>query len=95
MVKSGDFKTSKSGVVNTNVKKEAKKPDDLPENHDVKDIKELLGGNHFNVGEIDDAPDKDDPFGFFGVRFGEFQVGVELADVHVVSPPQETQVRRN
>ena len=89
MVKSGDFKTSKSGVANTNVKKEGEKPDDPPEDHDVEDIKEFLGGNHFNVGAINNAPDEDDPCGFFVVGFGEFQVGVELANVHVVSPPKK------
>ena len=33
-----------------------------------------MGADHFNVGELDDKPDKDDPFGFFGVAFGKFSM---------------------
>ena len=89
MVKSGDFKTSKSGVVNTNVKKEGEKPDDPRKDHDVEDIKDFIREDSFKVSAINNAPDEDDPFGFSGVGFGKFQLGVELADVHVVSPPKK------
>ena len=62
IVKAGDFKTSKSGVVDTNVKKEGEKPDEPPKDHDVEDIKDFMGEDHFNDGMIDNAPDEDEPF---------------------------------
>ena len=54
---------------------------------------DFVGGENFNVGVLNDEPDKDDPFGFFGLTFGEFgqakpqgpskppKVGIALADV--------------
>ena len=53
----------------------------------------FIGVEEFNVGVLDDKPDGDDPFGFFGLTFGEFgqtgpqgpsmtvNVGIALADV--------------
>ena len=58
MVKSGDFKTSKSGVVNTNVKKEGEKPDDPRKDHDVEDIKDFIREDSFKVSAINNAPDE-------------------------------------
>ena len=68
-MKSGDFKTSKSGVVNTNVEKEGEDPDKPPEDHDVEDYKDFVGQDHFNVGTFNNKPDEDDPFGFSGIGF--------------------------
>ena len=54
---------------------------------------DFVGGENFNVGVLDDEPNEDDPFGFFGLTFGEFgqaepqgpsksaTVGINLADV--------------
>ena len=61
-------------------------PEDV---NDVEKSVDFIGHDHFNVGGIDDKPDEDDPFGLFGVGFGEFQRGVELADMHVVSSPKK------
>ena len=96
MMKSGDFKPPKSGVVNTNVQKEGDGDNDPPKNVNAcKKFVDLMGADHFNVGELDDEPDKDTPFGFVGVQFGEFlthqakpkgpskplKIGISLADV--------------
>ena len=73
MMKYGDFKPPKSGVVITNVQKEGDDDDESPKNvSDVEKFVDFMGADHFNVGELDDEPDEDDPFGFFGVQFGEF-----------------------
>ena len=54
---------------------------------------DFIGDENFNVGGLDDEPDEDDPFGFFGLTFGEYvqadpqgpsnpvKVGIALADV--------------
>ena len=93
-MKSGNFKPPKSGVVNANVAKEGSSDDKPPENvNNCEKFVDFIGGEHFNVGVLDDEPDEDDPFGFFGLTFGEFgqaepqcpsksaTVGIALADV--------------
>ena len=56
---------------------------------------DFIGHDYFNVGGLDDEPDKDDPFEFFGVFFVEFltpqakpkgpskplKTGIDLVDV--------------
>ena len=76
LMKSGDFKPPKSGVVNTNVQEEGDGDDDPPKNvNDCEKYIDFIGGENFNVGVLDDEPDEDDPFGFIGLDFaniGEF-----------------------
>ena len=68
-MKSRDFKTSKLGVVNTNVRK---KEGSLTTStaHDVETYMDFIGQNHFNAGALDVKPDKEDLFKFTGVAFG-------------------------
>ena len=61
--------------------------------NDCEKFVDFIGDEHFNVGVLDDDPDEDDPFGFFGLTFGEFgqadpqgpsksaTVGIALTDV--------------
>ena len=97
LMKSGDFKHPKSGVVNANIAKGGDSDDEPPENvNDCEKFVDFVGGAHVNVGVLEDEPDEDDPFGFFGLDFaniGEFgqvdpqglskytRVGIDLADV--------------
>ena len=97
LMKSGEFKHPKSGVVNANVTKEGSSDDKPPENvNDCEKCVDFIGGEYFNVGVLDNEPDEDDPFGFFGMDFantGEYgevdpqglsksaRVGIDLADV--------------
>ena len=96
MMKSGDFKPPKSGVVNTNVQKEVEEDDEpLKDVNDVEKFVDFIRHDHFNVGGIDDKPNKDDHFDLFGVAFGELlmpqaqpkgpskppKTGIALADV--------------
>ena len=96
-MKSGEFKPPKSGVVNANVEKKGSSDNEPPKNiNDCEKFGDFIGGEHFNVGVLDDEPDEDDPVGFFGLTFvnvGEFYqaepqgssksatVGIALADV--------------
>ena len=74
-MKSDDFKPPKLGVVNTNVQKEGEEDNEPPEEvHDVEKFVDFIGHDHFNVGGLDDEPDKDDPFRFFGFAFEEFSM---------------------
>ena len=99
MVKPGDFKTTK-GVVQLNTGKGGDKSVKPPEDNDVERFEDFVGEQHMNVGkfELVDEPDYDaNPFGFFGINFGEFgeesppeadpqggstQTGVSLTDVN-------------
>ena len=99
MVKTGDFETTK-GVVHLNAGKGGDEAVEPPENNDVERFEDVLGEQHMNVGkfELVDEPDYDaNPFGFFGINFGEFgeeslpeadrqristQIGVTLTDVN-------------
>ena len=95
MMKSGDFKPPKSGVVNTNVQKEGDGDKDPPKNvNDCEKFVDFMGVEEFNVCVLNDDPDEDNPFGFFGLQFGEFsthqaepqgpskllKIGIALAD---------------
>ena len=49
--------------MNTNVQEEGGGDDDPPENvNDCKKYMDFTGGENFNVGVLDDEPDKYDPF---------------------------------
>ena len=89
-MKFGDAETSEMGVVNTAVEEENKESVDKPsDTGDVDQYVDFQGSDHFNVGTCDDEPDEDDPFGFSGISFGEFKLGVEFADVcGLNAPPQ-------
>ena len=70
-MKSGEFKPPKSGVVNANVQEQGGSDDDPPKNvNDCKKFMDFIGDENFNIGVLDDEPDEDDPFGFFGLTFG-------------------------
>ena len=60
-----------------------------PDDGDVNQCMDFQGSDHFNVGTCDDKPDEYDPFGFSGIGFAQFQLGVELADVCGVSAPKK------
>ena len=74
MVKKGDFKTTK-GVVQLSAGKGGDKAVEPPEDNDVERFQDFVGEQHMNVGgfELVDEPDYDtNPFGFFGINFGEY-----------------------
>ena len=74
MVKTGDFKTIK-GVVQLNAGKGGNEAVEPPEDNDVERFQDFVGEQHMNIGEFElvDEPDYDaNPFGFFGINFGEF-----------------------
>ena len=80
MVATGDFKTSKKGIVQLNTGKGGEATDAPPKSHDVEDIEDFLGVQEMSVGrtavERAVAPAvepnfEDNPFGFFGINFGE------------------------
>ena len=89
MVKTGDFKTSRNGVVQLNTGKGGETTDEPPKNHDVEDIKDFLGGQEMNESRtavervVEPAVElnfDNNPFGFFGINFGEY-VAVTLAKI--------------
>ena len=54
IMKSGDFKPPKSGVVNTNVQKDGDGDDDPPKNgNDCEKFVDSMGADNFNVGELE------------------------------------------
>ena len=69
MMKSGDFKTTKTGVVNTAVEEEGEEPDEPPDDVDIKEYMDFCGKNHFNVGQFNNELDTNDAFGFSGMGF--------------------------
>ena len=81
ILKSGDSKATKAGVVSTNVEEEDEEPNELPEDPDVQEHVDFVGQDNHNVGICDNKPAKDNPSGFSGIGFAYFQLGVELADV--------------
>ena len=97
MVKSGDFKTTRKGVVQVEAGKGVDESNAPSDNNDVKKFVDFIGVQELNVGESDDKPNfEDNLFGFFGINFGEVgeiltpkvsskdnskSVGVALTDV--------------
>ena len=92
-MKSGDFKVTKTGVVNTAVEEKVEEPDEPPDDVDVKEFVDFYGQNNVNLlGMYKAEPDEDDAFGFSGVGFAQFEFasvnafgrcdeGVKLDDV--------------
>ena len=89
IVKSGDFKATKTDVVNTDVEEEGEEPGKPPEDPDVQEYNDFIGQDYFNGGTFDNEPDEDDPFGFSAIVFAQFQLGVKLADVCGVNASKE------
>ena len=74
LMKSGKFIPPKSGVVNANIAKEGSSDDEPPKNvNDCEKFVDFIGGEHFNVGVLDNEPDEDDPFEFFGLTFANIE----------------------
>ena len=88
-----NFKEDRNCVVQVDVAKEDKEPNVSPTEEDIEKYVELVGEQHFNIGELEDTPNKYNPFGLFGVSFGKFlmpeaspkgqskSVGVKLVDM--------------
>ena len=97
MVKTGEFKTSRKGVVQVEAGKGGDESDAPSDNNDVKKFVDFIGVQELNVGESDDKPNfEDNSFGFFGINFGEvgkvyaeesklfvFKVGIIVRLAHV------------
>ena len=73
MVESSDFKKTNKGVVQVNTGKGGDKFVAPSNDNDVERFEDFVGVQEMNVGTFTDEPDFDDnPFGFFGINFGEF-----------------------